>query len=84
MKTLQNPTDSIVRMQKNGQSYEIAPFGYLDVTDDIAEYWVLNVHKFLQILPMGYGNQNVIESPIMQEPVTELVEEMPKIKKSKK
>lgn len=69
MKTLYNPTDSMVAMTYLGNKYEIAPKSELNVPEDVAEHWCTNIHLFLQ--------SREFVAPVKVKPTAKVVAEQP-------
>jgi len=73
MLNIHNPTDSVLKVQIEGQSYEIGPRGDLIVSDLVALKWKKEIHQFIEV-----------SKPVEKKPEPEVVPEAePKVEEKK-
>lgn len=61
MKTLFNPLENTIEVQIFGVKYVIESKGTVDVSDEVASYWMNNLHNFLQEVQPKVEKKEVLE-----------------------
>lgn len=80
MKRITNTINNDIEVQIFGETYVLKAKGTLDVSKEVAEYWVKNLHSFLEV-------SNVPEKEVkveVKEVVSEVEEVVEKTKKTNK
>ena len=77
MKTLYNPTKNIIEVQILGVKYVVEANGTVTLPDSSADYWVHNLHQFMEVVPT-VKTVKIPEEVIVsrEEAVAELGEEV--------
>lgn len=65
---IQNPTDQEIKVMINGVDYTLPANGNISVTEEVATYWVKELHSFL-IVKKENKSPEVIKEIIETEPV---------------
>lgn len=71
MVTLYNPLSEDISVQIIGLPYTIKAKSTLEVPKEVAEYWTVFLHKFLEILPPEKESKATTESKVVTETKSE-------------